>query len=213
MGEKLSDVVVRLYRRVRRSVRVGVSALVSDYDPATQTVRAAPSVIEHGQSGAPGMDGVPVLWPGGSLRGLTMGLEDDDGAVLLVRHRSHDEVDGGTTALPANPQASRTMSYADAVALPGYVPPGVGRPSSQQRSDGQPVLYMPSGEALHVAVATASIALARADLVLSELQSIKAAFDLHTHTGVTTGPGVSGAPAVPLPSPSSVATDRILVDS
>ncbi len=54
---------------------------------------------------------------------------------------------------------------------------------------------------------------AMAGKVLTELQSIKTDFDTHVHTGVTTGAGSSGAPATPLPVPSSVASSTIKADN
>lgn len=207
----LADLTTAILARARAVVRVAVTGTLSDHDAGASTVTASPDVSDGVPP--PAVPGVPVIMPGGSLRGLTFGLSDGDRGVLVVRHRSHDEVDSGTTALPVTPRASRQMSLADAVCLPGYVPPADGRPAAHYREDGAPVLYMDDGEALHVGIATAALALARADLVLSELQAIKTAYDLHTHSGVTTGPGVSGVPVAPLPSPGSVACDRVVVDS
>lgn len=206
----LTDLATALLERARAVVRVAVTGTLDGYDAESSSVAALPDV----SSGVPParIQGIPVIFPGGSLRGLTFGLEDGDRGVLLIRHRSHDEVDAGTTALPTTPAASRQMSMADAVCLPGYVPPADGRPAAHYRNDGQPVLYLDAAEALHVGVSTAALALARADLVLAELQAIKAAYDVHTH--ISAAPGNPTAVPVPLlPAPASVATDRVKVDS
>jgi hypothetical protein len=206
----LADLTTAILARARAVVRVAVTGTLSDFDAGASTVTASPDVSDGVPP--PAIPGVPVLMPGGSLRGLTFGLAPGDRGVLLVRHRSHDEVDSGTAALPVTPRASRQMSLADAVCLPGYVPPADGRPAAHYRSDGEPVLYMDTGEALHVGLSTAALALARADLVLAELQAIKATFDAHTH--LSAAPGSPTAVPVPLlGAPGSVACDRVKVDS
>lgn len=215
MAADLPSLVSRLATRVRRSVRVAVSALTESYDAASQSARLAPSVVEADADAAPSVGGVPVLWPGGATRGITMGLEADDGVVLVVRHRSHDEVDGGTGALPASPSAGRTMSYADAVALPGYVPPADGRASSQYRSDGQIVVYLGSGESVYVGSSTAALALARADRTDAQLQQIR---DVLTTWVVVPGDGGAALKAAMLAAlasspPVSVAASRLKVDA
>jgi len=211
----LSDIVAQLAQRIRRSVRVGVSALVQTYDAASQSARVAPSVVEAEAGAAPAVGGVPVLWPGGATRGITMGLAADDGVVLVVRHRSHDEVDAGTGALPASPVAGRTMSYADAVALPGYVPPADGRPSGQYRSDGQIVVYLGSGESVYIGSSTAAQALARADRTDAQLGQIR---DVLTTWVVVPGDGGAALKAAMLAAlasspPVSVASSRVRVDA
>lgn len=110
----------------------------------------------------------------------------------------------------------------------GYkrIPLYTGFPGSVTVPDGSEVLLLfgdgtgayPIG-ALFAGSGASSISLgagtdfaALAGLVLAELQSIKTAFDSHTHTGVSTGGGVSGTPVLPMPAPSSVAASVTKVE-
>lgn len=208
----LQDLAVSLLTRAKAVVRVAVTGTLSDHDAQASTVTAAPDVSDGVPP--PAIPGVPVLMPGGSLRGLTFGLADGDRGVLVVRHRSHDEVDSGTAALPVTPSATRQMSLADAVCLPGYVPPADGRPAAHYRSDGAPVLYMDTGEALHAGVSTAALALARADLVEAQLSALKSAISAAPVTPGDGGLAFKTALLAALTSwPASVSTSRVMVDS
>lgn len=221
MADSLATLVTTLYRRVRLGIRVATSARVVTWDADTCSVSALPSVDEQDlQDGeartieAVTAHKVPVIQPGGALRGRTYGLSADDGLVLLMRHRSHDEVDGGTEALPVSPESNRRMSYADAVGLPGYVPPQTGRPAAHYRSDGQLVDYMPSGESLHVGASTAAFALARADLVEAQLTALLSAIQAAPVVGGDGGASFKAAIIAALSSwPAPVATTRLKVDS
>lgn len=212
--------MLKLYDAIRQGLRIAAVAKVEAYDASKPSCDVVVLVqeermVNNARRVIPEIrvPGVPVMWPGGSTRSLTMGLEVGDLVLLLVRHRSHDEIDGGEPG-PVQPVSTRRMNYADAVALPGFVPPDTGMDSGAFRADGQPVLAMPPGEAAHVGASTANLVLVREDLLSSFLSTLKAWIDGHTHTGVTTGPGVSGIPVVPLsPSAGAISSDRIKVDS
>lgn len=209
----------QLFDAVRAGTRVAVAARVEAYRPGpceadvvllvqeerlVDGVRVAADPIR--------VSDVPVLWPAGGGRALTMGLDEGDEVIALVRHRSHDEIDNGEPG-PVQPVSTRRMSYSDVVLLPGYVRPADGRDAASYRSDGQPVLSMPGGEALHVGASTATFVLVRADLLDSFLGTLKTWLDTHTHGGVTTGGGITGIPAPLSPSASDLSSDRIKVDS
>jgi hypothetical protein len=53
---------------------------------------------------------------------------------------------------------------------------------------------------------------ALANLVLNELNAIKAAYDVHTHAGVTAGPAVTAVPVPLLTPPGSVASSNLKAD-
>ena len=65
----------------------------------------------------------------------------------------------------------------------------------------------PPPQLVEIGESTDFVALARR--VLSELQSIKTAFDSHIHPASTPN---AGTPAIPMPTPSSVAAARLKVD-
>jgi hypothetical protein len=214
----LTDAFDALYEAVRRSVRVAVTVRVSDYNPGTATATATPLVREERSVDGVrvpvptlAIPGVPVIWPRGSVRGMTMGLEDGDECLLVFRHRSHDEIDGGTTG-PVDPASQRRWSLSDAALLPGYSRPHADAPTSQWRSDGQPVIYFGGSEALHVGSSTADRALALAERVDAQLDAIRDALNNLTLpvSGATAGP----PSPFPFPVPvQSVESDSILVDS
>ena len=132
-----------------------------------------------------------------------------DLVVLLIRSGSHDEVDGGSTT-PGVPASARRMDLSDAIALPLYSAPGA-PPTAP--SNGQPWLTLGSGEALHVGGATYT--LVRSDKLADLWGDLELWLASHTHTGVTTGPGVSGTPSLPAPPGASIAllqSSRIKVD-
>lgn len=197
--------------------RVAVSVRIDSFDASTCTATVTPlvneeRVIEGERVPIPSLSipGCPVIFPYGDGKGLTFGLSRGDTALGLFRHRSHDEIDGGAPG-PIDPQSTRRMREADLVVLAGYVVPG-SRPSSDYRSDGAPVMPLPVGDALHVGSSTATYALVREDLLSAYLQNLKTYIDLHVHPGVTSGPGSTGAPAVPSPTIPPIDTAAILVD-
>ncbi len=69
-----------------------------------------------------------------------------------------------------------------------------------------------SGALTSIAIGGSTDAAALAALVLDRLTAIKTSFDLHTHSGVTAGGGVTGVPVAPLPSPAPVASTKLLLD-
>lgn len=226
----MERLVATIMTRIRQTTRVSVIGEVEAYDAATQTCTVRPLVPEQdlfeGESRdlpPPQLKGIPVLHHGGSARGLTMGVEVGDRVLLVVRHRSHQEVDDGAEP-PISPQDGRRMALSEVVAIPGYTTANPAPSSDSYRSDGQPVLYMDTGEALHLAVSTASIALARADRVQQQLDDLKTYLDAHTHAyaglaptvpGLTTPPSSTPGTGIPpdlSPTPPTVASTRIQVD-
>jgi len=145
---------------------------------------------------------VPVSFPAGGGRSMTWGLEPGDVATGIVRKASHDEVDAGS-AIPSEPASLRKFSTSDLVVQPGAGRPGAPLPSSAWRQDGQMVLRLPSGEALFVGASTAGHALSRDDLIISNLNAIKAALDT-----IAAAAGVANSYVR-----TATASDRIKVDT
>lgn len=157
---------------------------------------------------------VPVVWPRGGGAFITMPLASGDTGLLVFSEyilerwrQTGDDVDPGD---------ERRHDLSGATFHPGLVP------SSEQLADTSDSEVRFGIDGSYVAGVSASgIAfpfdaaefLARADRVLSELNSIKTAFDAHTHVGSPTAPtgiiSATGAPIVPLPSPGSPASDTV----
>lgn len=209
----------RLFQLMREEVRVCGVAEVISYTPGEPTAHIRLLVQEDrnlpgGRTAVPSVDieGVPVLWPVGGARALTWGLRAGDKVLALYRHRSHDEIDSGDAG-PLVPALTRRMNPSDVVVLVGFVAPDTGLESSQFRSDGQPVMGLPNGEALHVGDSAANYVLVREDLLQAELSKIHTAVNGHTHlytpgtlAAIQTGPGASYA------APGATSSSRIKVD-
>ncbi len=215
---RLTDALQATRRGAAADVETVLVAEVERYDAAQQTVDVRQVVAPRFESGGVvtfadpvALTAVPVRWERSGARGLTFGLDVGDRGYLVVRSRSHDEVDDGETASTVRPVSQRRHALRDAYFVPGYQPRG-GLTSSDYRSDGQVVLTMPSGEALHLGTATALELIARADLVLAELQAIETT--LTTGSTPTGGGTVTFATAYIAPtSASAIASDRVKVDS
>ncbi len=201
----MSDVVVQLSGSLMRQLRTAVVVRIDSYDASEGSATVTPMVLEERilndervEIPSSSIPGCPVIFPYGGGRGLTFGLEAGDLAIGLYRHRSHDEVDGGADG-PLLPASTRRVDLSDLVVLPGFFPPSGGYPSSGIRSDGQPVMPLPSGEAIHVGDSNATFALVRWDLLESYLDAIKAKYDAHVHGYVLSGAPTPTTPPVVAP--------------
>lgn len=228
----LADALLASARAAGAPIEVAITVRIEAYDHTTQTATIRPCVrgSKMDRDGnllsveATAIPGIPVLHLAAGGRSFTLGLSVGDYATAVVRSRSHDEVDSGT-ATPVTAASSRRWNWSDAVVIPAYRPPADPLPASAVRADGQPVMALGALEALHVGIATASIALARADLVKARIDTLQAAHDTHIHTvatvvtnavpvapGPVTGAGNSGVPTVLVGPLAGVATSRVLVD-
>ncbi len=217
----MQEMLRRVMQRIRQTTRTGVVAVVRRYDASAQVADATPTVGEQDISDGDvrelppvELPGVPVMHHGGSLRGLTFGLEDGDTVLLIPRHRSHQEIDNGALP-PVTPQNSERMQLSESVAIPGYVPSNPGQDSDHFRSDGQPVLYMDAGEALHVGVASASTDLSRDDRTQTELSKLWNYIqqqNLAIGTAITALGGGYTAPPFPPQAPGPTNSSRVKVD-
>ncbi len=223
----LADLMLAAGPVIRRQVEISRDVRIVSYDAATQTATIQPwtNDPELAADGSitgtvlPTVPGVPVRWPWGGGRALTWGLEEGDRAVAVFRTVSHDEVDSGA-ACPVTPASLRRWSWADVWVEPcGAVP----EDPAPARSDGQPALTMPAGEALHVGATGATHTLARADSVQARLARLEAWMTLHTHpvagalASPITPPAYLGTFTPPTPGPATtvegIETDRVKVDT
>jgi hypothetical protein len=137
-----------------------------------------------------------------------MGLNTGDLCIGLYRHRSHDEIDGGTDG-PLLPASVRRVDMSDMVIIPGFIQPSNGQQADAFKTNGEPVLAMPGSEALHVGASTASFYLVREDLLNNLIDLIKTWDTTHTHA---VAEGVATASPLPYPPLPDVASQRIKVD-
>ena len=179
-----------------------VPAAVVAYDAASQTAEVRPLVSPQGQQ-LPPLPRVPILFPRSSTASITWTLAAGDTVWLIIPEADCSAwyargVEGAATT-------QRRYDLADAVAIPTGATLDGALAADAYAAD---ALVLASGD-IRLGSSAASDYVALASLVLAELQTIKTAYDTHTHSGVTTGGGVSGPPAVPMPAPSSPAATRV----
>jgi hypothetical protein len=192
-------------------------ATVVSYDPATQQIRAQPSVRVivpvNGQDvpqALPIVGGVPVIFPGGAGYSITWPLLPGNDVLLIV---STVAIDAwlGLGSPDTIPQNRRRNSLSDCFAIPEIRPTARPRASASGTNmrlgldTGVTEIEITPTEVL-LGSRVASDFVALASLVLAELGAIVSDFNSHTHleTGATTDP--------PLPqmiAPSSVAAGKV----
>jgi hypothetical protein len=139
---------------------------------------------------------------GGSLR---MPVQTGDTCIVLFADRNIDIwFSNGAEAAPAN---SRCHDLSDGIAIVGLN----AQNGTLADYDTNVNLTLPTDKKLVVTgagTATAEILGTAALALLSELTTLNNWCKTHTHSGVTTGPGVSGVPAA-LPTPDPVGTTKL----
>lgn len=202
-------------------------ARVEEYNPERQVVRVQPMVghirtdsdgIEHEVLYPPIVE-VPVAWPGAGGARLTFPLAAGDQGMLVFSDRSLDEWKVNRGTQPVVPKDPRNHALQDAVFLPGLRSPS--NPWKGQRADAVTLGYASeagTGMQMHITEAgialgepTPAYAVALAEQVKAELQALRTTinalvslYNTHVHSGVTTGPGVSGPTAPSAAAPAAV---------
>lgn len=201
----LNELLERVYQAHAESTRGAMPATVVAYNFATQRVDVQPATqvyVEGELQALPIIQGVPVVFQGGTLGSLTTPLAPGDGVWLAPA-----EVDMSAwlvTGTPGSPPATkRRFSLSDCVAFPGLRTTAGPLPAGSL--DATATVLRSSDVRLGGATAVNFVALA--NLVLAELQAIKLAYDSHTHA-YAPGPGApvpSGPPIPVLPVANPVA--------
>lgn len=198
-------------------INVALPATVISYNPATQTatVQPVPAARDHDPEtdalipvALPQIANVPVRFDVamGGLCSLTWPLQPGDAVTLLICDRSLDEWKS-TGAPQTVPQDVRRFDLTDAIAIPG------------PRSPAQPLSasgYSPSAAVLQAPLILLGSSAAVSPVVLETLlqpflAQLLTWLATHTHSGVTTGPGVSAVPvqAPTLPTPGTLGATKV----
>jgi hypothetical protein len=209
-------------------LNVSLPATILSYNATNQTatVQIVPAARRHDpETNAwvpepfPPIANVPVVFPSGSggAYTITWPLLPGDPVLLVVCDRSTDEW-RATGAPQTVPQDVRRLDLTDAVALPGYhppvrpiLPPGLPVGAGSGTPGVGMVLQAPQ-------VLLGSSAAADPPVTESRLQAFITQLLLwlgtHTHSGVTTGPGVSAVPVqvVDLPTPGPLGALKVRVE-
>ena len=179
------------------NTRVSLVATVEGYDAARGVVNVRPDVPRLGADGQPErwpvLYELPVQFAGSSS--VVMSYEIPSGSKGLIVF--HDLPLDGWKAGESEPRGRRSHALSDGVFVPGLAPSG-------DRS------LASSGVELRVGVGPLDEVVRKADLqkavneLWNEINALTSRINTHTHSGVATGPGTSGMPSTPIPSPAAV---------
>ncbi len=149
----------------------------------------------------------PVLWPRAGGIAIWGSLSPGDEVMLGIADRSIDEfILRAQGAPPMPPDSLRMHDMSDAVVILGLssasnpLPPAAGS-FRVGREDGTATMRITITGPGEFEIEAASIKLG-ADALESVVKgdAFKTLYNAHTHTGVTTGPGSTGTPTVPMES-------------
>lgn len=194
-----------------RGLHVALPGKVTEYDATTQTATVQPTVQQAVQDPdgfwihetLPEIYDVPVMFMRSPSFTLTFPIPVGTTGQLLFNER--DIGQWRHTGQIGSPGDQRCHSLAGAVFFPTMAPDA----DVSSVSATHAVVGLPTSAMLLVgAGATEYVALA--NLVLSELQSIRTAFNAHTHPFVATGAvSPTSAPTTPMAAPGSVAATKL----
>jgi len=199
----LPEVIRRAVEAGLEDAHVAIPAKVTRVDLAKGQLDVQPLVkdlreLEDGGLEAvsvPVITNVPIIWPGAGGFRLTFPIAAGDTVLLVFSDRSLDVwLARGGEVDPGDP---RRHALSDAVAIPGLRPfsaPWAGTASDAVTlgKDGGTQIKVKNGT---IELDGADEPVALADSIETLLTQIRTWLATHTHSGVTTGGGLSGAPA------------------
>lgn len=209
------DVLAEVVAFTKGTMHTCVPAQIVSYNPELQTATVKPTIsgrFQDPETGAltpfplPTIANVPVWFPRSSAgtHSFVWPLVPGDTVVLVIGDRSLDE--WKSTGLPENvPADTRRFDLTDAIAFPGCSTLNAPIPASGYAA-GASVLQ---GTDIRLGSSAASAPVVLATLLSSFLGTLKLWLDSHKHSGVTTGPGTSGPPAVASPSAGNLGAVKV----
>lgn len=220
MSRRLPEAVTAAGESAASAVRVARTARVTRWR-GDGTVDLQPDVAEavavRGRVEwvlPPEQPAVPVATTWGGSAGVTVQLAVGQRVLCVLRDVDHTAPDDGSP--DTRPVSSRRWDWSDAVVVGGMQVPGDGWPSgSLPPSEDDLVAYMTSGGIYYIGDAAASLLLARADLVRSELAGVAASFSgavAPSGGGALTWPNPAQPQYVAPTLASAIASSRVRVD-
>jgi hypothetical protein len=185
-------------------IHTAMPAKVEAYNASKQTVDVQPMLdraLPDGQDNystepLPKLSSVPVCFPRGGGFMVTLPISAGDYVLLVFSERSIGN--WRSTGNRGDPGDLGMHTLDGAVAIPGVFP---SNDSLSNASDTNMVIGKDGTSASQVVLDGSKVLLgggaqfvALANKVLDALGDIKSAYDLHKHTGVTTGGGSTGTP-------------------
>ena len=221
----LAELIDLVMREKLSEVRVALPGEVVAYDASLQEADVQPLVKRRvarddgteTEEPLPIIPHVPVLHMRGGGFHASFPLSVGDQVLLVFSDTSVDDVRAGRGAAAPSDRASHHL--ANAVCYPGGAYPTGEELSDSHGTDliigedgGNAMRIAPGGPVRLGSQGGGEEFVALATKVLTELQSIRTQYNLHTHTGVTTGGGVSGVPAALMTAPNAVAASNVKAD-
>lgn len=241
-----SDVFYKVLSSFELDLHVALPGRVTAYNNSDQLVDVIlgiKSILttdegEPQEEELPVLYDIPVVFPRSKEFFISFPLSAGDFVLVIFNERPMDQwIERAGEQVPASgvygdPVAPGLRSMHDlngAVAIPGLFPSKL---TLSETSSSYMVIGKEGGQQISIEATSGEVHIgengssdlefvALANLVLSELQSVKGDLDSiqtwlasHVHTGVTTGPGSSGVPPPTPPpptahTPSSVASDNL----
>lgn len=230
---ELEDVIRLALENFQSGLHVALPGRIESYDASSQTASVKPlvkntfiddegvDVVET----LPVINRVPVQFARGGGFFLSFPIVKGDHVLLVFNERSIDKFQTGDGE-DTDPVDIRMHNLSDPVAIPGFYPDSKALADAHVSNT---VLGKDGGTQIHVADGKIELGAEgssdKASLdskiqieltrIASELTALTTFIATHVHTGVTTGPGSSGPPAVPPPvsgSPAATASALVTID-
>lgn len=190
------EVLLEAIRSQVARVHTALPGVVVSYDEATQTASVRPAfkfAYRDATDGTvkrytpPAIPKVPVAFPGGGDFSITWPLAAGDSVLLVFSERSLDEW-RQVAGSGHEPGDLRRFDLSDAIAYPGLRSPADPIPAAGYAAG----VMVHRADELRLGSSLATSFVALADLVLAELNALRAEIILHTHaTGIgPTGPAI-----------------------
>ena len=209
--ESLGELIRLAIDAHAQGVHTTIPGIIKVYDPLTLRVKVQPAITQPVETEddplfqfmyetQPILHDVPVAFPRGGGTSITWPLSIGD-AVLVVFSES-DLSQWLTTGSVSNPDQIKRHGLSGGIAIPCIGADTSPLPSTLDSG------FVITADSIKLGSMMATDFVALAALVLAELGNIATALTTHKHTGVTTGPGVTGVSDSTY-SPSSVAATKV----
>lgn len=220
----IADVVLAAVKQGAAALRVSVPGKIVSFDSETQTATVQPLLKdvyevdgERVTLEAPLVEDVPVQFPGGGGFVVTFPVQAGDPCWLIVSDKALD-VWHKNPGQVVDPVDDRMHDISDCCAILGVRSRHAALAEFESGNArfgkvGGPGISARSGT-VHIGVtenesATESAILG--DSLKAKLDALASALITHTHSGVTTGPGVSGPSAASWPSFNGILSSKVKI--
>lgn len=190
---QLSEVLQTAFEAMLSNINTCLPGEIQEYDYTKSKASVKPMLYRKLKDGSrqilPILINVPVIFPRTKNKGITFPISKGDGCLILFSQRSLERWKS-TTGI-AEPGDPRKFDLTDAICIPGLFQFGANTPQSNNTD-----VEIKNGSNKIILKSNGDVEIGGGTLSKLVNESFLTLFDSHTHTGVTTGPGVSGPPAI-----------------